>query len=263
MAKGNYDHEKLLHLIWLSCTDFKALSDKKNKADIDQLWKTKKKELAEYFEGQKVTFERIQTDLNEIILNINPQNSFCYDPERFVTVFNLWSLFLDKTPNSVILSLPWKLSGQLVHEHNHYLFLKKAGMIGKDKETLYKFYKDNWVEAEVNAFAAQIEFLKLCEKKIASSNVYFYNVTEWSKDGKPNAPFYKIKKLGKPKIVSLLKSAIDEYESKVMDIRKNFEYVEAATQNDISQNSDCIRFLALPVDPKKIKAPFDEIKLRL
>jgi hypothetical protein len=253
-----------LFLTWLSCTNFKALNNAGNKESLNSVWAFIKNKLNPFFQNQEITFNVIAKDFREFVLNINPNLSFSYDPEKNSLYFNLWTIFFDADANAMIPSLPWKLAGELVHEHDHYLLLDSMEMIGKDKETQDTFFAKNWGKAEIRAFIAQAIFLKNCKERISSAVVEEFRITGWTLDGKPlPGSYYKLMTVPKTKMLEQIDSCIAEYTNKIEQIKKGFSYPKAAVANDNSFNLKTARLLSLPINLKNLKEPFAEIKLKI
>ena len=142
--------KRALDLAWLSCPDFKALSAPENNRLLNNIWATKKRELSPYFQNQEVTLETIVSDFTKISLTHNHKLGFGYFAENNTLSFNILSFLFDQDNFLVLPSLPWKLAGQLLHEH--YLFLNQEGMIGKSEKENDIFYEKNWAKAEKAAY---------------------------------------------------------------------------------------------------------------
>jgi hypothetical protein len=254
-----------LYLTWMSCTDFNALNNEDNREHFNCVWGAIKKQLTPFFQNQDITLDIIANDLREFVININPTLSFGYDAERNVLLFNLWSLLFDVTvTNTVMPCMPWKLAAEIVHEHDHYLFLESMGMIGKNAKEQDEFSENNWVKIETRAYVTESKFLQKCKDEISSTLIHEFRITGWSLDGRPFPDsFYKCQTVSKQKIIAEIDHAIAECSNQIEKIKKKYNYQEAAKNNDISHSSDRAKILSLPINLKDLKAPFAEIKLKI
>lgn len=76
---------------------------------------------------------------------------WAFDTERNSLVLRFWSL---------LFSSAFELSAGLVHEANHYRYLKKRGMLGKPESIQEEFAKQHRRRMEILAYEEQLTFLK-------------------------------------------------------------------------------------------------------
>jgi hypothetical protein len=176
--------------------------------------------------------------------------------------YNIFAFLFDSDVNAVMPSFPWKLAAQLVHEHEHFLFCKAAGMIGKDEATLEKFFKENWSITEKSAYVKQIAFLTKCREKISSTVVHQFTISGWLSDGTPaHQSVYKPIVCSKQKVLDVLNTVIAECEKKLSDISAGVDYPKEAEKNDEMVNADTLGVLSL--SPLKQKEAFPTTILKL
>jgi hypothetical protein len=129
-----------------------------------------KNELYMYFKNHQITLDAIIGAFKTIHLTVDPKISMQYDSEQNTLDYHLWSLFFalcgDDGNRFCIPIPPWKLGGEIVHEFDHYLFLKEHDMIGKVKDKADEFKEKNLAEIEKRASSQQIIFLKNCRKNV-------------------------------------------------------------------------------------------------
>jgi hypothetical protein len=76
---------------------------------------------------------------------------WAFDTERNSLVLRFWSLLFSST---------FELSAGLVHEANHYRYLKKRGMLGKPESIQEEFAKQHKRRMEILAHEEELMFLK-------------------------------------------------------------------------------------------------------
>lgn len=259
-----------LKLVWLSCKDVNVLKSGKNYALLEASWQNVKTGLRPYFKDQPFSLEEITADFKKITLTMDPTMSFGYDSERNILLFHLWSLFLDSTVDehqiiNIVPTLPWKRGGELVHEHDHYLFLSAQRMIGKSKQAQDIFAQKYWVQIETRAFSNQIAFLERCKLIVPASYLtQGIRVSAWTVDGEPTFGL-KCRSIlfPKAKIIESIDQMIREYTAKIHEIKAGQDYSKAAKRNDTSVNSKMAKTLSLPIKLDQQKAPYSEIEINM
>jgi len=253
-----------LYLVWVSCKDFKALNNADNQQRLNSLWASIKNQVSLFFVNQEVTWDSIVKDFHEMVVNIDPYVNFGYNTERNALLFNLWALFFDVTDTTCVTpAFPWKLAAELVHEHDHFLFFKSAGLLGKEKKEQDEFDKKNWPEVETRAFSAQAKFLEGCKEKVSSALLHELRINGWMSEGKPYPnSYYKCTIFPNERTLKFIDGCIADCTDKIKKIKEKYKYPDEAKKNNLSHSVSRRKILSLPVDLNKLKEPFPEVKLQ-
>lgn len=253
-----------LHLSWVSCKDFNALSNEDNKERLKNVWASMKVQFFPFFKEQEITFTDIATDLKDFVLSIEPTLGFAYSPEMNILEANLWTLLFGINLDMVIPPVPWKLAGMLVHEHDHYLFLSSAGMIGADEKSSDEFQKANWISAEVRAYNSELKFLKKCRENLSPFFLQQFRITGWTPNGQPfPTSIYKWNIYPKTDCLVQLDREIDFLNKLINRIKKADEYYKISEDHYKSENRKRARLLSLPINLDRLSKPYPQIRLEL
>ena len=251
-----------MYIAWLSCTDFGRLKESNNRAILNKTWKNLKNSLYPYFRDQPISLDAIAGDFKKITLTLNPTISFGYDPKRNILIYQLWNFLFDLCADNrecfAVPAFPPKLAAELVHEHDHYLFLKDHDMIGKDKDEKCE------AETEKCAFAAQIAFLEKCKSNTPPSFIFEQiKVTAWTTDGQPTLhPNCTIDLLSRAKIIAQINDQIQVQSQAAKEIDDG-NYSKSSYSIDVSQCVDIVKMLTLPTRVNTKKETYPEITIDL
>jgi hypothetical protein len=248
-----------LYLTWISCKDFKALNDADNQERLNGVWLSIKKQLMPFFEKQDIALETISSNLREFVLSIEPSLGNAYNPRRNALEFNLWGLFFDINRGSVIPSLPWKIGSELVHEHDHCLFLSSMGMIGKDEKAQDDFSKANLLKAEVRAYSSEANFLRNCKERISHTVLHQFRIDGWTSNGQPfPMSYYECTCHSKAETLRQVDLSITDCFKKIEQIKSGVDYEKFGEDICTSKKYRIARILSLPINLDKLADPFPE-----
>ena len=251
-----------LYLAWLSAVDFSQIKEKNNQTLLTKTWANLKTSMYPYFKNQPVSLDDIALDFKTVTFTLNPSLSLCYDPKRGVLIYQLWGFLFDIEVNEsecfAIPAFPVKLAGELVHEHEHYLFLKYHELIGKGTTLDYE------AEMEQQALDAQVAFLEECKQKVPSSSIIErMKVSKWSIDGKPvlnresSADI-----LSRAQLIAFIDDQIKVLNQANLEVDEGTYYSETC-RIGISHCSDMAKVLSLPTKLDKRKRTYPEITMDL
>jgi len=251
-----------LHIAWLSTVDFERLTEKNNLSILNKTWKNLKNNLYPYFKDQALSLDDVANDFKKITLTLNPSLSLCYDPKQGKLIYQLWGFLFDLIADDrecfAMPALPAKLAGELVHEHNHYLFLRDHDLIGKETNCEYED------EMEQRALGAQIDFLKKCKRNApASSLIEQIKVSEWTIDGVPTLHSgSSIDIISRTQLIALIDDQIQTQNQASAEVDEGIYYSETG-KIGMSHCSDMARALSLPIKLNRKKEAYPEIIIDL
>jgi hypothetical protein len=258
-----------LYLVWLSSKDFSKLNENKNQALLKDVWASMKNELFIYFQNQQTALETITGDFKSIWLTLDPKISMQYDAEQNTLEYHLWCLFFslggDKGNSFVIPTPAWKLGGELVHEHDHFLFLNEHDMIGKGKDKSDDFKEKHAKEIEKKAYSRQLDFLSKCKDNVPPLTLtYRIEKMQWARDGRPLTDLSTpITKLTTEDMQKSIEQAIHGYSEVAREVESGGNYDDSVDENNVQTNSEMERIMSLPtkLDAKKKGYPKIEMEM--
>ncbi|MDI9577041.1 MAG: hypothetical protein QM398_02760 [Thermoproteota archaeon] len=253
-----------LFLAWLSCKNFNLLLKEENYALIEEHWKETKKSLRQYFKNQPVNLDTIIKDFGKVTLTMRPQISFGYDYGRNVLLYHLWAFLFDLCGDFASSVFPAKLGGELVYQHDIYLFLKEHDIIGKSSKVKEAFRAQYGNEIEKRALDAQIDFLERCKSNdllpLMDDHI---KVTAWSGDGLPVlGPECEVYMISKPTIVALIDDLIGQYSEPPLEVENGQRFSEVYEEVDSQNITDLAKALSLPLKHSN-KLAYPELTLKL
>ncbi|HLC00344.1 MAG TPA: hypothetical protein VJL33_03415 [Candidatus Bathyarchaeia archaeon] len=249
-----------LHIAWLSAVDFGQLKEKNNLSILNKTWKNLKNSLYPYFKDQEISLDDIAHDLKKITLTLNPSLSVCYNPKQGMLIYQLWGFLFDLITDNhecfAVSAFPAKLAGELVHEHEHYLFLKDHDLIGKERNC-----ED---EMEQRALGVQLAFLENCKRNVPpSSLIEQFKVSEWSIDGKPTLhSSSSIDAISRTQLIAVIDDQIQTLIQANSEVDEGVYYSESC-RIGISHCSDMAKVLSLPLKLNRQKGIYPEIIIDL
>jgi hypothetical protein len=162
------------------------------------------------------------------------------------------------------LCIPWKLASQLVHEHDHYLFLSSAGIVGTDAKKADEFQKANWAKTEISAYTSELNFLNNCREKISAFVLQQFEITGWTTEGQPLPnSICQCTTHSKAETLVQLDKAIAFCKRQIQEIEKGADYYKMGEDVFKSKNRRIAQFLSLPIDLAKLAKPYIETKIKL
>ncbi|MFC1507193.1 hypothetical protein ACFLQ6_09020 [Thermoproteota archaeon] len=134
----------------------KEINDLQNDQDLISVWRQNRNLIDELFIKAGRSISDIGDAFPEFYLDMWTEESWSFNSSRNSgsLVMCLWSLLFYST---------FELSGALVHEANHYRYLKCNGMLGKPEPEQEEFYRTHCPQMEIEANEEQIEFLEKIE----------------------------------------------------------------------------------------------------
>jgi len=254
-----------LHLIWLSCKNFSALSKTENQALLKEAWANVKRNIRRYFRNYATSLGLIINAFKKINLTIDPNLHYGYDPEKDVLIFNLWSLFFSLTSDEFATPTPpWQTAGVLIHEFDHYLFFRESSMIGKTEKNYDEFNKEHLGELEKRAFHNQVTFLEKCKKNVPCETLdYKIRIRKWSADGKTTDSEIPVFRTSKNGVIDNINQAIRQYRDVLLRIEAGRNYDDFSTKDSIEDHSKMVDLLSLPIKlgPNRKNYPKIEVEL--
>jgi hypothetical protein len=248
----------------MSCENFESLKQDKNRNLLEQVWENTKKELGHYLRDYSPSLQSIVDSFRRIRFTIDPTEVAQYDPRIDTMIFNLWRLFFHPIGHEYCLPSPaLKICETLIHEFDHYSFLKERKMIGRTDQEYCKFNSEYHDVAEKRALISQCNFLKRCrEMPPLHETSYKIRVTRWTNKGKPLQ--YSIRPLAitKKVTVELIDAMITDCESILHRMNMGEEYDAMATEGSLESYSRMVTLLSLPIklDSAEQSYPFVEVK---
>ena len=183
----NQDREKL-YLIRLAYTDFNQLRKQENLDLLQKTWQIVKINLLNYFRNYTVSLDTIIDAFKEITLTTNPEFVFQYCPAShrlFSTIAGLFFSNIGYGRENFVLTLPWILGGNLIHEFDHYQLFKEKNLLGNENE-IKKLREKSGNKIENKAIEKQIDFLEKCKNNIPTEiHTYLLKVVSWTVDNNP------------------------------------------------------------------------------
>jgi hypothetical protein len=251
-----------LSIAWLSVEDFRQLKEKNNHSMLCKIWKSLKANMGPYFEDQALSLDEIVRDFKTITFTLDPSLSLCFDPKRGKLIYHLWGflfdLFADESECFAASAFAAKLAGELVHEHEHFLFLKKNELIRKEIGHEYE------EEMEQQALRAHIAFLENCKRNAPESTlVEQIKVTKWSIDGKPKLnPGSSIDTFSKNQMIAFIDDQIQAQKQANSEVEEGTYYSESC-RIGVSHCFDMADVLGLPIKWSRRKETYPEITIDL
>jgi len=180
-------------------------------------------------------------------------------------IFNLWNLFFSLPNNGFVISTPsWKTAGELIHEFDHYQFLKEHSLIGKTEQELEEFNNNYRHQLEKRGHMRLKDFLKRCKNIVPSeTSLYKIRVREWSSTGEPiNCDASPIR-LPRKNMIDSIEDAIRQISDVIGKIDSGEDYDKSSTENSMQINLKIKEVLSLPIelDPSRKDYPKVEIKI--
>jgi len=254
-----------LYLVWLSCKDFESLKDDRNRKLLEQVWKKIKNDMQFYFKGYSVSLQSIIAKFQIIKLTLDPRVPFGYDPQTHSLIYNLWKLFftLPADESFCIPKPAWQMAGGLIHEHDHYTFLKEHEMIGKPEEAQKEFVKKFVFETEKRAFSSELGFYESCRSIMPSYQTYAVTVKKWTKEGRPIQKDIKPISLSKEDALASLDSAITQLKDVVKRIESGEDYEDFSADQSIMDCEKMAQCLSLQIKLDKKREDYPKIEIKM
>lgn len=234
-----------LFLVWLSCKDFNSLKRGKNQDIITSVWKHTKKEIEDSMNSYTTSMRSIAEQFGKIRLTVDPRKSCSYDPQEEGLTFNLWKLFFAVTSDEKFCSPTpaWQTGGILVHEFDHYNYLKESGMSTKAEKEQEEFKKEYSSEIERRAFLKQKAFFETCEARLPTAmQTYIIRIEKWSKLGAPSK--YEVHPVQLTR--DSINNAVIQITRVIEQIDKGEKYDEMSETNDVKNSLRMMELLSLP-----------------
>jgi hypothetical protein len=256
--------ETKLYLIWLSCKSFDSLKKGKNRILLGQVWENTKNELEYYFRNNRISLQSILDSFNKIRFTINPTEVGEYDPRIDALILNLWALLFHPIALEFCAPThPLKICESLVHEYDHYCYLKENELIGKQEEKIAEFSSKHYNEVEKRALLSQCDFLEMCKKKAFSHKTsYRIRVNKWSEKGKPLNPWIQPFPITRETTLSLIDGMISDVKNILSQMAQGGEYETIASESSRESYARMVSLLSLPIKfpSREEDYPFVEIK---
>jgi len=254
-----------LYVVWLSCTNFGALSETINIGFLKEAWGTVKDELRTYFRNYCITIDSITGAFRKINLTIDPNLPCGYDPEKDILIFNLWTLFFSLTQDGFVTPTPaWQTAGSLIHEYDHYVFLRDCGMIGGTEDECKHFSKENLSKLEKRAFSSQIAFFEKCKEKVPpKQRSYRLRKLKWTSDGKHIDGEIPVFDVTGNAIKDSISEAIRQIQEVIRRIEMGESYEDFSTQNSIEESLKMVDLLSLPIVLDKTKKDYPKVEIEM
>lgn len=254
-----------LYLVWLSCKNFESLKSIENRKLLKQVWRNIKSNMQFYFRGYSLSLQSIMDKFQIIKLTLDPKVPFGYDPQTDSLIYNLWKLFFTlSTDDSFCIPKPaWQMAGGLIHEHDHYTFLKEHEMIGKPEEAQKEFVKRFVFEAEKRAFSSELGFYQNCRSIMSSYQTYAVTVKKWTKEGKPMRKDIRPISLSKEVALASLDSAVTQLKDVVKRIEGGEDYEDMSADQSIKDCEKMAECLSLPIKLDKKKEDYPKIEIKM
>ena len=256
--------EAKLYLTWMSCKNFESLKQGKNRILLGQVWENIKSELGHYFRNHSPSLQSIVSGFRKIRFTIDPTEVAEYDPRTEAMIFNLWALFFHPIEHEYCIpSPPLKICETLIHEFDHYSFLKEHNMIGRTDQEFYKFNEEYYTEVEKRAISSQCSFLKRCkERPPLHQTSYKIRVTRWTENGNPLHYSIRPFAITKEVTLELIDGMIMDCENVLLRMNTGEEYDAMAAEGSLESYSRMATLLSLPIklDSTEQSYPFVEVK---
>lgn len=231
---------------------------------LEKIWKNKKNELEYYLRDYSSSLQSITNSFGRVGFTIDPTEEGEYDPRIDTMIFNLWALLFSPIERQYCIpSHPLNICEILIHEFDHYCFLKEHDMIGRTDQEFYRFNNDRFNEAEKRALLSQCNFLEKSKEKARSHESYRISVIDWTKKGEPLFSSLKRFEISREETVQMIYGNIDDYKNVLRQIDIGKEYDEMATASSIKSYSKLVTILSLPIklEPVEHQYPIIEIKM--
>lgn len=243
-----------LDLVWLSCKNFEALSETANQVLLDSVWEHIKIQIGPYLQDYSISLDSIAVDFKKMSLTIDPKQPFGYEPVENVLIVNLWALFFSLTPDGFATPTPpWQTAGNLIHEHDHYVFVRDSGMIGRTKDEIKEFNEKHRKELEKRAYSIELSFLDNCKKNVSPRQLrYKIRNLLWTPNGKRIGGEIPICEVSAEAEIRSIDDAILQLREVIHKIDIG-EYEDFSTQESIKDSQRMVELLSLPIelDPEK------------
>jgi hypothetical protein len=232
--------------------------------DIDQLNRKPYSRYLKYVcdstcEEMRSFFDQVGENLQEILeafrtweFTLYPEISIGFDSHREVLIINPWSWMfsvLSNADRSDVGFAPFFLkAAELVHEFQHYDYLKKNKMLGVSEAESDLFAKEHGSEMEKMAFRRQIAVLqRYKEFAVPETFIITFRIDVWRNDGscsiKPKE--YRLKTEG------LIDGFVRQYEAALNLVKEDTgasKYAEESDRSDAQTNEAISKALNLPID---------------
>jgi len=236
-----------LKLLWLSSKDFHLLRKPENRALLKMVWTNKKNEMQTYLQKYAIPLNSIANTFKKISFTINPTYPSAYDPKKNVLLLSLWDLLYTVTSsNFAIPTPPWKLGGELVHEHDHYNFIMEHNMIGKTEKEYERFNKKYLRKLEKRAFLNQQDFLGNCKKNVPSRTLtYKIRVHRWL--SKKIDWTVKVLSSTRKGVISNIDDVISQISDVIENIEVGKDYDYMSEENNFETSLKLVDIFSLPI----------------
>lgn len=252
-----------LNLLWLSSKDFHLLRKPENKARLKMVWTNKKNEMQTYFQKYAIPLNSIVNTFKKVSFTINPIYPSGYDPEKNILLLNLWDLLYTVTSsNFAIPTPPWKLGGELVHEHDHYNFLVEHNMSGKTEKEYERFNKKYLRKLEKRAFLIQQNFLGNCKKNVPSRTLtYTIRIHRWL----PKKMDWVVNVLSSTRegIISSIDDVISQISEIINDIEAGKDYDYMSEEHNFETSLKLVDIFSLPIKLNRKQKVYPMIEIAM
>ena len=151
---------------------------------LNFVWKAIKKDVGYVFSKIGQNFQVIKSAFRVFELTMDPRITKEFDPTRNMLTINVWSLLFCVLSTDDIyevgFSPNFEVGRTLIHEFEHYRFLKSKNMLGASEDQLNQFDAKYRSKAEEKAIKAEINYLKKCKKKLpATFYLKSFSIRSW------------------------------------------------------------------------------------
>ena len=121
-----------------------------NDSNLKEVWEDIRSKVAKLLEKGGLNISSFAKIFPSFEISVDVDYTWGFDPDRNSLVFHLWSL---------LFSTDFEIAGALIHEGDHYEFLKNHDMLGKLPQEHEEFRKEHEKSMEIRANKKQKEFL--------------------------------------------------------------------------------------------------------
>jgi hypothetical protein len=230
---------------------------------LEQIWENIKDRLDPYFKNYHRSLQTIVGAFTRIHLTIDPTLVGAYDPKADAFSYNLWELFFSPVKDAFCVpSHPLKICETLVHEFDHYCYLKEHDMICKTDREYAEFDKTHRFKVEKRAFLSQIHFLRHCKEKAPPHETYNgIRVTGWTERGKPLGLRTQPIAMTKKTTLELIDSMIADCEKVIQRMDSGEIYDEMATRSTLQSCSKIVSILSLPIKLQEKEQAYPSVEI--
>ena len=134
-------------------------------------------------------FSSVCRDFRKFNITIEPETSWSYDETIDSLIFNAWSLLFgpiqfNNNDRWLHPSFSIEIASALIHEYQHFIFLKERGMLKAAEEESKIFALENTKQMETLAYEKEIGFLsKALNRNFGIKSIPLRRVRKWTDKG--------------------------------------------------------------------------------